>query len=256
MNLLKTSREKVLDELRAGGLRCAGHEKIENLILCEGGNVTALPAFERGEITVQDGAGIVCVDALAPRPGERVLDLCAAPGGKTCYIAEKMNNRGHVIAGDLYDHKLERIRAAADRLNLNIIETRLADAAVPQPELDASADRVLCDVPCSGLGVIRKKPEIRWKDEQGLLGLPEIQSAILETAARYVKPGGILVYSTCTILRRENLDVVEKFLKNRSDFTLSPFSHPATGENSEGHVTLLPHLHQTDGFFIAKLRRM
>ena len=256
VNLLKTSREKVLDELRAGGLHCAGHEKIENLILCEGGNVAALPAFERGEITVQDGAGIVCVDALAPRPGERVLDLCAAPGGKTCYIAEKMNNRGHIIAGDLYDHKLERIRAAAERMNLNIIETRLADAAVPQPGLDASADRVLCDVPCSGLGVIRKKPEIRWKDEQGLLGLPERQSAILDAASRYVKPGGVLVYSTCTILRRENLDVVEKFLKNHADFALEPFSHPATGEISEGYVTLLPHLHQTDGFFIAKLRRL
>ncbi len=256
VNLLKTTREKALDALRAEGLSCAPHSKIENLVLCDGGSVAALPIFERGEVTVQDGASIVCVDALSPRPGELVVDLCGAPGGKTCYIAEKMGNRGHVIAGDLYGHKLERIRAAAERLCLNIIETRLADASTFQPDLEGRADRVLCDVPCSGLGVIRKKPEIRWKSEESLRGLPAIQSAILETGCRYVKPGGTLVYSTCTVLRRENLDIVENFLENHPEFTAEPFTHPATGENPEGHITLLPHLHQTDGFFIAKLRRM
>lgn len=256
VNLLKTTRDEVLAELRAAGLSCAPHDKIENLILSKGGSVAALPAFGRGEVTVQDGAGIVCVDTLAPLPGEYVLDLCAAPGGKTCYIAEKMENRGRVLACDLHAHKLARICDTAGRLGLSIIETRQADAAVFRPDLEGSADRVLCDVPCSGLGVIRKKPEIRWKEEESLRGLPAIQSAILETACRYVKPGGTLVYSTCTILRRENFEVVEKFLKNHPEFTLSPFFHPAVGEISKGYVTLLPHLHQTDGFFIAKLVRL
>ena len=256
VDLLKTSCEKVLSELRESGLSCTMHRKIENLILCSGGNVSAMPAFRRGDVTVQDGAGIVCVDVLAPRPGELVLDLCGAPGGKTCYIAEKMANRGHVIAGDLYEHKLERIQAAAERLGLGIIETRLADAAVFQPGLEGRADRVLCDVPCSGMGVIRKKPEIRWKSEESLQGLPEIQYAILETGSRYVKQGGTLVYSTCTILRRENAEVVEKFLKQHPEFCAEGFTHPAVGEVPEGYITLLPHIHQTDGFFIAKLRRM
>ncbi len=256
VNLLKTSRDKVLAELRGSGLSCAPHERIDNLILCSGGDAVALPAFRRGEMTVQDGASIVCVDVLGPRQGETVVDLCAAPGGKTCYIAEKMGNRGHVIAGDLYGHKLVRIQDSAGRLGLSIIETRLADAAVFQPDLEGRADRVLCDVPCSGLGVIRKKPEIRWKSEESLEGLPGIQRAILETGSRYVKPGGVLVYSTCTILERENLAVVQAFLENHTGFSLEGFSHPAVEEVSGGSITLLPHLHQTDGFFIAKLRRM
>lgn len=256
VDLLKTSREKVLAELRESGLSCAPHSRIANLILCAGGDVPSMPAFRRGEVAVQDGAGVICVDVLDPRPGECVVDLCAAPGGKTCYIAEKMGNRGHVIAGDLYGHRLERIREAAERLGLEIIETRLADAAVFQPDLEGRADRVLCDVPCSGMGVIRKKPEIRWKAEEGLRELPGIQSAILETGCRYVKAGGVLVYSTCTILRRENLAVVEAFLKNHPEFRLEGFTHPATGEVAGGSITLLPHIHQTDGFFIAKLRRV
>ncbi len=256
VDLLRTSRDKVLSELREGGASCAPHGKIENLILCDGGDVALMPAFRRGDVTVQDGASVICVDVLDPRPGECIVDVCAAPGGKTCYMAEKMGNRGHIIAGDLYEHKLEKIRATAERLGLNIIETRQADASIFQPDLEGRADRVLCDVPCSGLGVIRKKPEIRWKGEESLRGLPEIQSAILETGSRYVRPGGVLVYSTCTILRRENLDVVEGFLKKHAEFRLEGFTHPATGEASEGWITLLPHLHQTDGFFIAKLRRV
>ncbi len=256
VNLLKTSRDKLLEELREGGLRCAPHGRIENLILCEGGNVAALPAFQRGDLAVQDGASIVCIDVLAPRPGDLVLDLCGAPGGKTCYIAEKMGNRGHVIAGDLYEHKLERIRDAASRLSLSIVETRLSDAAVFQPDLEGGADCVLCDVPCSGLGVIRKKPEIRWKSEESLRDLPGIQSAILETGSRYVRPGGTLVYSTCTILQRENAGVIQAFLHRHPEFAAEAFAHPATGEVPAGQITLLPHLHQTDGFFIAKLRRL
>lgn len=256
VNRLRTTRDAALAELRERGLTCAPHGGIGNLILCGGGDMAALPAFRRGALTVQDGASVVCVDALDPQPGELVVDLCAAPGGKTCYIAEKMENRGHVVAGDLYAHKLERIREAAERLGLGIVETRLADASAFQPDLEGRADRVLCDAPCSGLGVIRKKPEIRWKNEESLRGLPAIQAAILETGSRYVRPGGALVYSTCTILRRENQDVVGAFLEKHPEFRAEPFSHPAVGERPDGTVTLLPHLHQTDGFFIAKLRRV
>lgn len=255
VNLLKTSREKALAELKAAGVECAPHGTIENVILCAGGDVPAMPLFQRGEITVQDGASVVCVDVLAPRPGALALDLCAAPGGKSCYIAEKMGNRGHVIAGDIFPHKLEKLRGAEERLGLTIIEPRLADASVFQPDLEGKADFVLCDVPCSGLGVIRKKPEIRWKAEEALRGLPEIQAKILETGSRYVKPGGTLVYSTCTIIRRENQAVVEAFLSRHPEFCAEGFTHPATGAVESGMITLLPHIHQTDGFFIAKLRR-
>lgn len=256
VNLRKTTREAVLTALRECGIGCEPHGKIANLILCSGGDVTAMEPFRRGEVTVQDGASVICVDALDPQPGECVLDLCAAPGGKSCYIAEKMEDRGRVIAGDLYSHRLQRVWAAAARLGLHCIETRQADASVFQPELESCADRVLCDVPCSGLGVIRKKPEIRWKSEESLRELPPIQSAILETGSRYVRPGGVLVYSTCTILRRENQAVVEAFLREHSEFRADGFTHPATGEVSAGGVTLLPHLHRTDGFYIAKLRRV
>ena len=190
-----------------------------------------------------------------PQPGDAVLDCCAAPGGKSFVMAERMWGKGSVISCDIYEHKLKRIRAGAARLGLPNIRTTLQDAAAPRADWVGTADVVLCDVPCSGFGIIRKKPEIRYKDPAGLEELPALQAAILQNCARYVRPGGTLVYSTCTILRRENEDVVRAFLEHNADFAAVPWAHPVCGARKDGMATLLPPVHDTDGFFIAKLRR-
>ncbi|MGE4548570.1 MAG: 16S rRNA (cytosine(967)-C(5))-methyltransferase RsmB [Intestinibacillus sp.] len=255
VNRLKTTREEALDAIEAAGFRPQVHETIPDIILCEGGDIASLPFFQQGCVTVQDGAGAVCADVLAPEPGALALDCCAAPGGKSFALAERMQNTGKVISCDIYEHKLVKIREGAARLGLTNLETRLADATRPQEDLSGRANFVLCDVPCSGMGIIRKKPEIRYKPEEELAGLPALQRAILENCAQYVCAGGVLVYSTCTVLRRENEDVVHAFLAEHPGFAAEPFTHPACGERPDGMVTLLPHLHNTDGFFIAKLRR-
>lgn len=254
VNRLKITRDAAAERLAADGFAVTPHETMDNILLCGGGDIAAHPLFQEGAITVQDAASAACVDVLNPQPGAKTLDCCAAPGGKTFYMAERMENTGEVVSCDIYEHKLETIRAGAVRLGLTNIHTRLADGRVRQGDLAGWADYVLCDAPCSGLGILRKKPEIRFKTDEELAGLPAIQAAILENCCGYVKPGGALVYSTCTVLRRENEDVVRGFLERHPEFALEPFTHPVCGE-TEGMITLLPHRHQTDGFFIAKLRR-
>ena len=184
-----------------------------------------------------------------------MLDCCAAPGGKSFAMAERMEGRGSVTSCDIYEHKLRRIKEGASRLGLSNIRTKLQDAAAPREAWFSTADVVLCDVPCSGLGIIRKKPEIRYKDPAEIEQLPALQAKILQNCAQYVRPGGTLVYSTCTILQRENEDVVRAFLAQNPDFAAEAWSHPVCGERADGMVTLLPPVHDTDGFFIAKLRR-
>ncbi|MGM9611947.1 MAG: 16S rRNA (cytosine(967)-C(5))-methyltransferase RsmB [Butyricicoccus sp.] len=254
INRLKITRDEAAERLAADGFSITPHETMDNILLCSGGDIAAHPLFLEGAITVQDAASAACVDVLNPQPGAKTLDCCAAPGGKSFYIAERMENTGEVVSCDVYEHKLEIIRTGAARLGLTNIQARLADGRVHQEELNGWADYVLCDAPCSGLGILRKKPEIRFKTDEELAGLPAIQSAILENCCSYVKPGGTLVYSTCTVLRRENEDVMHGFLEQHPEFALEPFTHPVCGE-TEGMITLLPHRHQTDGFFIAKLRR-
>ena len=161
-----------------------------------------------------------------------------------------------MISCDIYEHKLEKIQAGAQRLGLSIVQPTLQDAAQPRAEWVEKADSVLCDVPCSGMGIIRKKPEIRYKDADEIQNLPEIQKKILENCANYVKPGGTLVYSTCTILERENQAVVQEFLQQHPEFEAVPIEHPVFGTSENGMITLLPSIHDTDGFFIAKLRRL
>lgn len=255
INREKISREEAITTLEVAGFAPRAHETIENIVLCGGGDIANLPLFQQGALTVQDGAGVVCIDTLDPQPHELTVDCCAAPGGKSFYAAERMKNTGKVVSCDIYEHKLDKIKEGAARLGAHNVETRLADATKRQDDLVGRADRVLCDVPCSGLGIIRKKPEIRYKTPEALAELPAVQLAILQNCADYVKPGGTLVYSTCTIMQCENKDVVRAFLAERPDFALEPFSHPACGMKEEGMVTLLPHIHDTDGFFIAKLRR-
>ena len=255
VNTLRTTPEQAAQELEAAGLTVVPHRAFAEILLCSGGDVAALPAFAAGRVTVQDAASALAAAVADPHPGDRVLDCCAAPGGKSFAMAERMRGEGQVLSCDIYAHKLERIRAGADRMGLSNVQTVLQDAAASRAEWVQQADVVLCDVPCSGLGIIRKKPEIRYKNPAELENLPALQAKILRNCAQYVRPGGTLVYSTCTILQRENEDVVRAFLAEHTDFAAAPWSHPVCGVREDGMVTLLPPLHDTDGFFIAKLHR-
>lgn len=206
------------------------------------GSIEALRAYKNGLFHVQDISSQRCCEALAPKAGETVIDLCAAPGGKSFTIAGLMNNCGRVYSCDLYDSRVSLIKRGAERLGFDIITARTGDASVFDETLP-QADRVLCDVPCSGLGVIRRKPEIRYKRKDDLKGLPEIQRKILDNAKRYVKPGGRLVYSTCTLNRAENEDIVEAFDSENTDFILKEKKNILIGENGG------------DGFFYAVFER-
>ena len=198
----------------------------------------------------------MAVRCAGVRPGMRVLDSCAAPGGKSFAAAVDLAGQGSLIACDIHHHKLALIEKGAARLGLSCIETRLQDARKPVPEWEGAMDRVLVDAPCSGLGIIRKKPDIRYKNLAETEKLPQLQLEILSNQARYVKPGGVLLYSTCTILRRENRQVVQAFLEHHSDFFLIPLELPGgIPEESAGMVTLLPGKFDTDGFFICKMGR-
>ena len=186
----------------------------------------------------------------------RVLDACAAPGGKSFAAAVQMHDQGCMISCDIHENKWKRIRAGAERLGLTCISTRTMDARRPDADLIGAMDVVLADVPCSGLGVIRKKPEIRFKDPAELARLPAIQRDILTGLAPCVKPGGVLVYSTCTVLARENEDVAHDFLRSHPEFSPEAFSLPLPGADApDGMFTFWPQEHGTDGFFVCKLRR-
>ena len=254
INSQKITKEQVYSSLIEDGFTAEYHPTMNNILLCSGGDIAQNRLFIDGKITVQDAASAAAVEVLEPKPDMKIIDCCAAPGGKTFYIAEKMQNKGQLISCDIYEHKLKKIEEGAKRLGFTCIKTRLANSEQYQPEFEKWADVVMCDVPCSGLGIIRKKPEIRFKTDEELASLPQIQANILRNCANYVKIGGTIVYSTCTILQRENQDVVNAFLKENNNFVLEPFNHPVCGQ-TDGMITLLPHLHKTDGFFIAKLRR-
>lgn len=256
VNPLRATAEALTEELTALGVQVEPHPWATGcLLLSDTGDLTALPPFREGKFLVQDGAAHAVTLAASPRSGDFVLDLCAAPGGKSFSAAMAMGDRGRVLACDLHENKLKRVREGAGRLGLTCIETEAADGREFRPEWADSADVVLVDAPCSGLGIIRKKPDARYKRPEELTALPVIQTAILDNAARYVKPGGALVYSTCTILPEENEEVIGVFLSEHPDFVREGFSLPAPVGETEGQVTLWPHLHGTDGFYICRMKK-
>lgn len=238
-NTLKTGTEALQKKLQEAGFPCELHPNLPDALLCPGGDLAGTEAFRNGEFYIQDAAARMAVLSADVLPGMQVLDACAAPGGKSFAAAIQMQNQGSILSCDLHENKLKRIREGAERLGISILETKALDARQQQ----GSYDVVLADVPCSGLGVIRKKPEIRYKDPGPLENLPALQSEILENLSECVRPGGVLLYSTCTILRRENEAVAEAFLSSHRDFSC------------EDMHTLWPQSDGTDGFFICKLRR-
>jgi 16S rRNA (cytosine967-C5)-methyltransferase len=215
--------------------------------------IAQMDLFRTGMFTIQDESAALPCQLLDPRPGQRIIDLCAAPGGKSTNIAEIMENNGEIVALDKYEAKLNLIRASAERLGVKIIDLRTADASVFE---GPPADRVLLDAPCSGLGTLAKKPDMKWKRDIGdIRKLNLTQEALLENAARLVKPGGAIVYSTCTIEPEENTGIITAFLEKHPEFSLDRADKylPASVVSPEGFVSTLPHVHFMDGSFAARL---
>jgi 16S rRNA (cytosine967-C5)-methyltransferase len=249
-NTLRTSRDELLSKINGSvatdfsphGLRTKG-------------SVRELYGFEDGLFFVQDEASQICVEALGATAGDTLLDICSCPGSKSFGAAINMENKGRIIAFDLHENKLSLVVSSAKRLGIDIIEAKAHDGRVFIPELEEAADKVLCDVPCSGFGVLAKKPELRYKDPKESAALPKIQLDILNNACRYVKRGGTLVYSTCTIFPEENEENLKRFLASHPEFELTPFTVGAL-DVPEGYITFFPDKNYfLDGFFISKLTK-
>ena len=257
VNLLKTTTEKLVELLENQGVGWEKHPWMESCLILSGvGNLERLDAFREGLFYVQDPASRLSVQCAQLQKGWHVLDCCAAPGGKSFASAMAMEGTGSIVSCDIYPHKAELIAKGAQRLGFVNITAQCRDAALENPQWLGRFDAVIADVPCSGLGIIRKKPDIRYKNLAELEGLPPLQRAILENQAKYVRPGGVLLYSTCTVLPRENQDVVNAFLADHPEFCTEPLDLPEVfPRNDTGMLTLIPGEYDTDGFFICRLRR-
>ena len=257
VNTLKTTAPALKAALEARGIACRNHPWMPDcLVLSNLGNLERLEEFGAGAFYVQDPASKLSVQCAGLQKGWRVLDCCAAPGGKSFAAAIAMEGTGEITACDVYPHKAELIAAGAKRLGFENISALCRDATGEKPEWKDAFDAVITDVPCSGLGIIRKKPDIRYKDLTQLEQLPPLQEKILEVQSQFVRPGGVLLYSTCTVLRRENEQVVERFLQTHPAFVREALRLPEPlPSNDTGMLTLIPGQYDTDGFFICRLRR-
>lgn len=248
VNRLKISRDAYLEKLALGDINAKKTEISPYGIIIEGDiAVKDMDGHSEGLFFVQDEASQICAQKTGAKPGDLVLDCCAAPGGKSFCMAQMMENRGRIICFDLHENRLDLIRKSAKRLGIDIIETyrrdMSADLGTPD-EFKEKADVVLCDVPCSGLGVINKKPEIKYKTQGEISRMPEIQAKILSNCSGYVKPGGLLIYSTCTLNKKENEETAYKFAGAHKNFEIRSVE------------TFFPFEQKTDGFFIAEMRRI
>ena len=257
VNTLKITTPELIKRLEGEGVSVKDHPWMADcLVLADTGRLEQLPAFQEGLFYVQDAAAKLSVLCAQLPQNARVLDCCAAPGGKSFAAAIAMDGTGHITSCDVHEHKIALIDSGAKRLGLSNITAGVQDASLCREEWLRQMDAVIADVPCSGYGIIRKKPDIRLKDPDTMLELPELQLAILNNQARYVRPGGVLLYSTCTVLKRENEEIVEAFLKENQEFTTEKLTLPNVfPENTEGMLTLVPGEYDTDGFFICRMRR-
>lgn len=251
VNTLKITPDELMARLLAESIPCSMHPWLPNCIVTAG-SVSSMPGFDEGLFYVQDPAAKCAVLAAALESGMSVLDSCAAPGGKSFAAAIAMRNEGSIDSCDLHDKKIRLISEGAQRLGISCINAFSHDAREP---FYRQYDAIIADVPCSGYGVIRKKPEIRYKPLEDSASMPAIQAAILENLSQYVKPGGVIVYSTCTVLGRENEDVVKAFLRAHAEFSAEGFTLPNGETAADGYITFWPDIHGTDGFFVSKLRR-
>lgn len=248
VNTLKTNTDDLLEELRKEKISAKKYTALDNCIILEKtGDIERTKAFRAGLFHVQDISSQLCCLTLRPVVNETVIDMCAAPGGKSFTIAGLMGNSGKIVACDIHPHRVELIKKGAQRLGYNSVSAELNDATEYNKEL-GQFDRVLCDVPCSGVGVIHRKPDIRYKNADDFDSLPDLQFKILNTSARYLKPGGVIVYSTCTLFNDENIKVFDRFLKENNDF------EPLSFDDGDYAKTFLPD-GKKDGFFFARARR-
>lgn len=257
-NTLKITREALIKKLEALNCVCQSSKLAPEGIICT--KHPALSTFsplQEGLAQVQDESSMLVAHVVNPKPDDFIIDTCSAPGGKTTHLATLMNNRGQIIAGDIYEHKLNLIAENASRLGINIIKPQLIDAQKIGELYPQKADKVLVDAPCSGMGVLRRKVDSRWhKSPEQIKELPKLQLSILNSASKAVKTGGVLVYSTCSIMPEENVQVIEQFLQTHHDFKLDdvhkylPFKHH---DKQNKMLQLMPYKDNTDGFFIARM---
>jgi 16S rRNA (cytosine967-C5)-methyltransferase len=266
VNRMLTDRDAMLSELRDHQIEAVPSRLSEDgiVIVSRSGNMAQSSWYEKGLLSIQDESSMVVARVLDAAPGMRVLDCCAAPGGKTTHIAETMGDRGEVWANDIHEHKRALIESQAKRLGLASVRTIVGDAGkLGERFPQGYFDRILLDAPCSGLGVIRRKPDIKWrKHPEELKKLPELQYRLLEEASALLKPGGVLVYSTCTVEAAENEQVVSKFLEHHREFSADgriaehvPSALVPRTDAERGFIRILPHHYGSDGFFIARLKK-
>jgi 16S rRNA (cytosine967-C5)-methyltransferase len=260
VNTSKVSVEEMLERLQQEGLQVEKGDLSEDAIKVIKGNIPETSSFKEGLISIQDESSMLVARALNLTEGNRVLDSCAAPGGKSTHIGEILNNTGEVISLDIHEHKVKLIQSAAKRLDLTNIDAKKLDSRLVNEHFQTeSFDKILVDAPCSGFGVIRRKPDIKWtKNESDIINLAKIQGDILKAVAPLLSKGGTLVYSTCTIDKEENGDVVQNFLKEHHDFSLDETLKerlPKYLDIKDGTMQLLPHQYNTDGFYIACLQK-
>lgn len=261
VNTLKIDREELMKRLREKGFSPLPTTlSKEGILLNSPSPVSELPFLKEGYFIIQDEASQCVASIVDPKPGERILDACASPGGKTTHLAQKMENIGEIYALDLTKEKHKKIIELCHRLGVKIVKNILGDATQPLPE-GLLFERILADVPCSGFGTLRRNPDLKWKrKEADLRRLSELQLRILENLSSYLKEGGILVYSTCTIFREENEEVIERFLKNHPDFRLDPLQHVLPPEYhpfiERGYFKSFPPKNDMDGFFVARMKKI
>ncbi|MGL5507093.1 MAG: 16S rRNA (cytosine(967)-C(5))-methyltransferase RsmB, partial [Paraclostridium sp.] len=258
-NTLKISRDELIDKLSKEDVKCSKVNGIDEAIMVQNlKNIENNKLFKSGYFTIQDISSMLVGKITNPKKNSKVLDICSAPGGKTTHVATIMENTGNVVARDVFEHKLKLIKSTVNRLGLTNVEIENKNALELDNDSIDKFDYVLADVPCSGLGIIKRKPEIKFKEKNELSELPNIQGNILENASKYVKIDGTLIYSTCTIHDEENIDVVDKFLRENENFELVPIENINIDlENQEkGYIKIYPNIHGMDGFFIAKLKRI
>lgn len=261
MNKLKTNKKELEEKLLKRKIEYLEGSLEDFFVLKKIKNIENIDLFKEGFFTVQDeGAGLI-IDVLAPKEGECILDACSSPGGKTTYIAEKMKNKGKIKAWDIHEHRVKLVQNAAKRLGINIIQAKTQDATEFNQDLVGKFDKILLDVPCLGLGVIKRKPDIKWKrKKEDIEEITKIQKAILNNCSKYLKKKGELVYSTCSILKEENEDIIEGFLKENSQFEFCKENEKNYGNivifgEKDKYINIYPS-NENDGFFICKLRKM
>ncbi|SMB93408.1 NusB antitermination factor [Desulfonispora thiosulfatigenes DSM 11270] len=260
-NSLKTNREELQERLQNENIETVKSEKVpEGLRLINNTGMTKLNTFKEGLFTVQDESSMIVSHVLNPKNKDFIIDTCSAPGGKTGHMAQLMGNEGKILALDIHEHRLELIKENCTRLGITNVDTKLVDAREISAHIHELVDGILVDAPCSGLGVLGRRPDARWKkEEKDIKELSNLQFEILQSASKLVKSKGTLIYSTCTIDSRENKEVVQRFLEYSPDFylddSLNEYLPYNTEEGKEGYIQFLPFAHKMDGFFIARLKR-